>query len=281
MNIRLIVSTTAIAWFCLAQEVPRRSWDDAFRQQRSQANRAAPGQPVAAPYAPAEAYSALGVTIWRLRPSNDSDDRTARLLVQQGSADTSIEWTPVRIEAGMPFSVGDHVRLSIEGLHPGYLYVVDREEYRGGSLGDPLLIFPTTRLRGGDPRILPGRLFDIPAQLDKPPYFTLKRTRSDHVGEVLNLLLISKPLTDVSIGPAPVPLPKQLLERWQAQWGRRTELIEMAGGVGKPWTPAEKAVSGGTRDLLTVSDPLPQTIYRVATKPGDPILIEVPLRIQN
>jgi hypothetical protein len=132
MNIRLIASTTAITWFCLGQEAPRRSWDDAFRQQRSQANRAALGQPVPAAKTPDEAYSLLGVTIWRLRPSNNSDDRTASMLVQESSADIGTEWTPVRIEAGTPFSVGDHVRLSIEGLHPGYLYVVDREEFKGG-----------------------------------------------------------------------------------------------------------------------------------------------------
>ena len=144
-----------------------------------------------------------------------------------------------------------------------------------------MLIFPTTRLRGGDPKIIPGRLVDIPAQLDKPPYFTLKRSRSDYVGEVLNVLLISEPLADISIGPTPVRLPKQLLETWQAKWSRRTELIEMAGGAGKPWTPAERAVSVGTRGVLLESDPLPQTMYRVATKPGDPIFIEVPLQIKN
>ena len=255
MNIRILTCATVIASLSPAQDTSRRTWDDAFRQQRSHANSAA-----FSPKSSALAYSLLGVTIWRLQPLPGNN---------------SNEWTPIRTAVGAPFSVGDHVRMSIEALNPGYLYIVDREMYAGGQLGDPVLVFPTTRLRDGDPRVLPGRIIDIPAQLDKPPYFTLKHTRPDHVGEVINLLLTSEPILDLKIGAVPTPLSKQLLERWQARWGRKTDLAEMAGGAGQPWTPAEK------RDLLLESDPLPQTIYRVETKPGDPILVEVPLRIKN
>ena len=253
MNIRILTCATVIAWLSPAQDTSRRTGEDAFRQQRSHANSAA-----FSPESAALTYSLLGVTVWRIQPSPGNN---------------SSEWTPIRTEVGTPFSVGDRVRLSIEALNPGYLYIVDREMYAGGNLGEPVLVFPTTRLR--EPRILPGRIIDIPAQLDKPPYFTLKRTRPDHVGEVINVLLTSEPMPDLKIGAVPTPLSKQLLERWQARWGRKTDLAEMAGGASQPWTPAEK------RDLLLESDPLPQTIYRVETKPGDPILVEVPLRIKN
>jgi hypothetical protein len=42
------------------------------------------------------------------------------------------------------------VRLSIEASRRGHLYVIDQEAYADGSLGAPLLIFPTLRIRNGD-----------------------------------------------------------------------------------------------------------------------------------
>jgi hypothetical protein len=56
-----------------------------------------------------------------------------------------------------------------------------------------------------------------------------------------------------------------------------TEKFEMAGGAGKPWTRAEQeAGANGTRQL-TQDDRGPQTVYRVAVKPGEPLLVNVGL----
>jgi hypothetical protein len=43
----------------------------------------------------------------------------------------------------------------------GYLYVIDREQYEDGTLGEPVQIFPTTRTRGGDNSVKPGSLIEI------------------------------------------------------------------------------------------------------------------------
>jgi len=60
--------------------------------------------------------------------------------------------------------------------------------------------------------------------------------------------------------------------------GALTEKFEMAGGSGKTWTQAEQeAGANGTRQL-TQDDPGPQTIYRVAVKPGAPLLVKIGLR---
>jgi hypothetical protein len=89
--------------------------------------------------------------------------------------------------------------MSIEAARTGYLYVVDQELYADGSKGEPYLIFPTTRTRGGDNSVKVGRVIEIPAQEDAPFYFTLKRTRTDHVGEVVSVLVSPTPIQELTI----------------------------------------------------------------------------------
>jgi hypothetical protein len=281
MNIRFTLVAALMVLFGLAQQDLQRI-SDQFKRQRPRADRTAkPPRTLAS-----EANTLVGITIWQLRPSTSSDDPAARLLVQQRAAVAPVEWTPERVERGVQFAEGAHVRLSIEAPRPGYLYVVDREEYTGGRLGAPLLIFPTTRLRGGDNQVIAGRLIDIPGQLDNPPYLTLKRTREDHIGEILTVLVTHELLAEVVIGSTPVSLSEEQFDSRERKWTRKTDYIEMGRAAGKPWTSAERAAGAGTRDLtleklLTEDDPLPQTIYRVSTNAADPILVDVPLRIRN
>src|ERR1044071_4769400 len=105
----------------------------------------------------------IGVTLWRLHQSSGRD-AGARVLVMENAQTT--QWTPQRIEIDTPLQIGERVRLSIESPREGYLYVIDREQYSDGTLGDAYLIFPTLRTRGGDNRVRAGRLIDIPAQED-------------------------------------------------------------------------------------------------------------------
>src|ERR1044072_8730241 len=118
--------------------------------------------------APAPATEEIGITIWRLRASRDGD-QGGRVLVLDGLKQTP--YTPERIEASTPLSVGDRVRITVESPRQGFLYIIDREQFQDGSFGEPLLIFPTLHTRGGDTRVLPGRLIDIPAQEDQYSYF--------------------------------------------------------------------------------------------------------------
>jgi hypothetical protein len=120
----------------------------------------------------------IGVTVWRLRPSR-SGDTGGRVLVLDGLKQA--EWTPERIEADTPLNIGDRVRLTIESPRPGFLYIIDREQYADGSFGEPMMIFPTMRTRGGDNRVAPGRLIDIPAQEDQYSYFTAQPLEIDAI----------------------------------------------------------------------------------------------------
>lgn len=220
----------------------------------------------------------LGVTLWRLRPSkqNDSD---ARLLVIERSEQK--EWTPERIEVDTPLKVGERVRISVESPRAGYLYVVDREQYADGSLGDAYLIFPTTRTRNGDNKVRPGKLIDIPAQEDTPNYFTLvpSPSRSDQVAEVLSFIVTSRPLESLPITDKPIQVSKSDIAKWENTWSSEVERFEMEGGAGRAWTEEEKAASATSSSrLLTQEEPAPQTVYRIVAKARGSLLVTVPLR---
>ena len=191
----------------------------------------------------------------------------------------SSEWTPERIEADARLSEGDRLRISIESPSTGYLYVIDREQYADGSLGDAYLIFPTARTRGGNNSAVAGRVIEFPAQEDNPPYFTLTRSRPEHIGETLILIVAPSPLAELPTGSEPQKLSADKLAQWEKDWGGKAEQFELEGGAGLPYTKAERSAGGDGSRMLTQGDPLPQTILRMNAKPGTPVLVKVLLRI--
>ena len=221
-------------------------------------------------------FEEIGVTVWRLRTSRSSDEG-ARVLVMDGLRQS--EWTPERIEADTPLKVGDRVRLSVESPRPGFLYIIDREQYADGSFGEPMLIFPTLRTRGGDNRVEPGRLIDIPAQEDQYSYFTAQPTgdRRDQTAEVLTIILVPQPLP-LQIAAQPLKMADNQINGWEKLWGGTAERLELVGGAGRIWTMEEKAAGAALGRQLTQAGPPPQTVYRVARKAGGPLLVTVPLR---
>ena len=223
-------------------------------------------------------FSQLGLTVWRLRPATAADNGV-RIIVQK--EDETIELIPQRLPSDAPLHIGERIRFSFESPQEGYLYVIDREQFADGRLGEPVLIFPTTRTRNGDNQVAAGKLIEIPAQEDRPNYFTLQQSRlanTSQTGEVLTVIVTAKPLEGITIGPKALALTSEQVAQWEQQWGARTETFDLTGGAGKAWTKAEQeAGASGTRHL-TQEDPEPQTIYRVAAKPGAPLLIKIGLR---
>jgi hypothetical protein len=220
----------------------------------------------------------VGVTIWRLRPGV-ANDGGARVLVMENAQ--SSQWTPQRIEADTPLRVGERVRITIESPRQGYLYVIDREQYADGSLGDAYLIFPTLRTRGGDNRVRPGKLIDIPAQEDNPSYFTLvpSPNRSDQVAEVLTILITPEPFGELQLSNNPIKLSRSDVAKWERSWSSLVERFEMVGGAGKARTKEEmEASSRESARVLTQEEPLPQTVYRIGSKNRKAFLVTVPLR---
>ena len=264
-------------------ETTRHLWDTAFIDQgnKATANRKSPRRSyrVATPQVPITGVSpdtVIGITLWRLRPSRSADSGE-RIITHDGPG--SVEWLPERVSSNGRLSEGDRIRMSIEAARTGYLYVVDEEQYADGSKGEPYLIFPTTRTLGGENAVKSGRLIEIPSQEDSPPYFTLKRTRVDHVGENVIVLVTPTPIEGITITDKAQQLSAETVAQWEKSWGTQAGRLELAGGEGKPWTKQEKdAGADGTRSMRP-AEPAPQTLYYLpgATR-TDPVLIKVQLQ---
>jgi hypothetical protein len=185
---------------------------------------------------------------------------------------------PERVEADTTFREGDHVRLSIESLRAGYLYVVDRDLLADGTSGPAMLIYPWVDMLRGDNQMRPGKLVDIPGQEDDPSYFTARPTSPNQVGEILTVIVTSSPL-ELPISDKPFQISNVELTKWEKMWGGQSERFEMEGGAGEAWTKQEQqaAARKDTRQL-TREDPAPQTIYRVLTKDKTAFLVNVQLR---
>jgi len=259
------------------EEATRKLWDTAFiassskkttARRRSYRN-ATPNVPVnnVAP------ETVVGVTLWRLRPANRSDSGE-RLIVH----DDNSEWLPERISATTRLVQGDRLRISVETVRAGYLYVIDREQYADGTLGEPYLIFPTTRTSGGNNQVAVGRLLEIPAQDDSPPFFTMKKSRPDHVAEVLSVLVTSTPLEEVQITDKAQKLTDTQVASWEKAWGTSVGHLEMSE-TGQTWTKEEK---NATTRALTASAPAPQMLfYRPSVKPTEPMYVKLRLQYRR
>lgn len=221
--------------------------------------------------------SVLGVTIYRLRPPR-MNEPGARLLKHTPSGDA--EWLPVRVGSDTPLAENSLVRLNIEAARAGYLYVIDREMYANGALGEPQLIFPTKRIRNGQHQVRAHQLIELPDRADEPLYFTLKRSQPQHVGELLTVLITPQPLPDVTIGADTVALSPQQVNAWEKQWQAHDGRLELVSGLGQKWTEDEKQAGANPQVTLKAEAPGPQTVYyNPQAKAGDPVLVNVRLRL--
>lgn len=269
-------------------EQTRKLWDTAFISpakssgaSRRTAARRRSGERryrIATPNIPTQGVApdtVVGVTVWRLRPSTSADSGE-RLIVHEGADE--VEWLPERISANTQLGEGNRLRISIEAARTGYLYVIDRELYADGTMSDPYLIFPTTRTLAGDNEVKIGKVIEIPAQEDDPPYFTVRRSRSDQVAEVLSVIVSPTRLEGIEITAKAQKLSEAQVAVWEKSWGARVGWLEMEDGAGKPWTEEEKQAGDGTK-ALKADAPAPQVLYyRPNTKPNEPLFVQVRLR---
>jgi len=263
-------------------EGTRKLWDTAFinpGSKRTSPRKAAKrSYRVATPNVPTAGVNGetvVGVTLWRLRRAS-STDSGERLIVHEG-ADTA-DWLPERISTNARLAQGDRLRISVEAARIGYLYVVDREQYADGSFSEPYLIFPTTRTLGGNNHVTMGKIIELPAREDRPPYFTVRRSRPDQVAEVLSVLVSPSTLEGIEITDKAQKLSEAQVSTWERSWGARG-LLELEKGVGNAWTKEEKEAGSGVARVLKSDAPGPQAIYyQPNTKSSEPILVKVRLR---
>lgn len=256
------------------EEMTRKLWDTAFSGSSKKTGNRRRAYRNATPNVPVNDVApetVVGVTLWRLRTPRRSDSGE-RLIVHDDNATT--EWVPERISATTRLVQGERLRISVEAVRAGYVYIIDREQYADGSLGDPYLIFPTKRTGAGDNQVAIGRLLDVPAQDDSPPFFTMRKSRADHVAEVLSVIVTPTRLEDVTITDKALKLTDEQVASWEKSWGSSVGRMEMAM-AGQSWTKEEK--DARTR-ALTASAPPPQLVfYRPSVKPTDPMFVKLRL----
>lgn len=255
----LITGTLVVAQ--KSDEGTRKLWDTAYIApaggKSTARRRASRKYRIATPNVPIDNVvpeSVVGVTIWRLRPA-DRADSGERIIVHD---DNAKEYVPERISQTTKLNAGDRVRISVEAARNGYLYVIDRELYADGTLGEPYLIFPTTRTLNGDNQVSVGKLAEIPAQEDSPPFFTIRKSRPDQVAEMVSVLVTPTPLEGVQITDKAQKLTEAQVAKWEKSWSDSVGRLEMET-VGQTWTREEKDAAG-TR-ALTASAPPPQMLF--------------------
>ena len=263
------------------EQSSRALWDSAFVQQRPAAAPAAAktvAAPKPVPLAAGLKGDLLGITVWRLRRSAAGDEAGSRVLVHDEN--TTQEWTPERVSTDKPLAEGQRVRFSIEAAREGYLYIIDREQYSSGALSEPYLLFPTRKIRGGDNRVVPGTVIEVPAWTDSPPYVRLQRSRPDQTAELLTILISPQPMTGFEIGNNTIKLPAGQVAEWEKKWTVRTERLEAPRTAGKTYTSAERKAATDAKPMTQV-DPVPQTLYRVEANKDEPLLVNIPLLLEK
>lgn len=284
MRIIVICVVLALVATITAQtpdEATRKLWDTAFTAsstKKKTAHKRRSAYRIATPNVPTDNVApdtVVGVTIWRLRPAMRSDSGERLIVHDDGSTQ---EWLPERISPNTRLAPGDRLRISVEAARTGYLYVIDREQYADGTFGDPYLIFPTTRTLSGDNKVSIGKLAEIPALDDSPPFFTIRKSRPDHVAEVLSVLVTPEPLEGVQITEKAQKLTNEQVGSWEKAWSTSVGRMEMST-TGQAWTKAEK--DSATR-ALTAGAPAPQLLfYRPSVKPGEPMLVKLKLQYRR
>ena len=191
---------------------------------------------------------------------------------EDGTEEISLE----RIHADTKLFPRDRLRITVESAQKGFLYVISREKYADGSVGSPLLIFPSKKILDGNNLVHPGRLIELPEADNKIPFFKLKPSRPDQVAEELILLVTPGPLPGLMSTGKPLRLQKTQVEVWMRQWGAPIQSIELDGS--KAWSKAEQLAGKGGM-TLTPADAVPQTLYRVAGYANNPTMVPLELKL--
>jgi hypothetical protein len=255
----------------------RNLWNPAFNSQRP-----SPSPHPAAKKTPKEVAalgdSFVGLTLWKMRPSKPSDPARFRGLVHDDDPGGQAEWTPERANLDAPIRGDEMVRLSIESARKGYLYVIDRDAYPDGSFSKPTLIFPTTRLRGGNNRVEPGFLIEIPDAQDHPPAFRVEKTRPDQTGVVLTILVAPEPIPGLVITSQATQLSEPQVAEWERRWGSNVQRLDEKDS-GKVYTTAEADAARGGSNPLKAEDPTPSTLFHCSGNRAEPMLVKVRLKL--
>jgi hypothetical protein len=249
-----------------------------------------PKNPKTQPKEPEKQVSELGLTIWRLRPpvANESgfifnwerDDGPTEKLIAE------------RVSSTATFRLGDKWRMAVESSEKGYLYVIDRETTASGRLGNPSLIFPEFRDENNE--VGPGLLFDIPYALDENPWMKfVKRdsTPADWNGELFTIIISREKLPWLKLDD-----PSFLEDIENDSESEVFDRVDMDDRVfvnteanascgiatrGVEREKRSKTACGARARQLSRDEPQPQSVFRIRTTPGKPIVAFARIAVQQ
>lgn len=225
--------------------------------------------------------SYIGVTVWQMRESTEGTERR-KLTRRKGNKNVSLR--PFRIRTDTLLEPGESYVFGVESTRPGYLYIVDQEEYDDGSLRAPSLIFPDAEPDTANNEVTAGRVVEIPTQ-KSGDYFEAERSSPKHVGEVLTIIVSEEPLIErakIESGNYQDDL-NAILKTYREQWGQKLKVrwTETAEEMGKIYTEKEGMAGADASTKLSDQDPLPQRLYQIKAWGDVPLIVTVPLRYRG
>jgi hypothetical protein len=223
----------------------------------------------------------IGLNLWTMTPAPNSAPVKSRGFthpVEDPSG--SRDWTARRVTLNHAVHQDDWVRFSFEAAPAGYLYVIDRDVFANQELGEPVLIFPTHRIRAGNNFIAPAHVVQIPDPQDKPEGLRVDLAKPNQTGILLILMVTPKPIPDIVVGEDKQTLPERWLTRWEAQWSTDVEVSADPSLEGALETAAEKAAVEDPSHLLGGTDRAPIMLFHRRRHPNEPIYAKALIKVE-
>jgi hypothetical protein len=218
-------------------------------------------------------YVRMGMTIWRLSPTQCP---IPDCPLPKTSADSSkgLIDTATRVDDNAPLNNGERVRLGLESLaQSGYVYIIDREQFDDGSMGEGFLIFPTKKIDSAKNWAQPGQQIHLPRA---GGCFCVKSRNSQKVlvADVLTVVVSRTALLRAEeIGMDAIPVPTKLISYLARGDKQRTFRGFLNGGSGLAQTAQEQNAGAkgliDTAPVLTQNDLPPQMLYQSLVPIGD------------
>ncbi len=227
-------------------------------------------------------YVRMGVTIWRLSPSQcpilDCPLPKESVDSSKGLVDTA-----TRVDDNVPLNNGERVRLGLETLaQSGYVYIIDREQFADGSLGEGFMIFPTRKIAVGKNWAQPGQQIHLPRA---GGCFCVKsrNTQKVLVADILTVILSPNPLLAAEeIGADAIPVPVSLISFLSRADKEKMFRASLRGASGLAQTAQEQSAGAkglfDTEPVLTQNDLPPQTFFQSLVPIGKVALFNFSLR---
>jgi len=218
-------------------------------------------------------YVRIGMTVWRFSPNQCPIPDCPLPKISADSSKGLVD-TATRTDDTTPLNNGERVRLGLESLaQSDYIYIIDRERFDDGSMGEAFLIFPTKKIEGGRNWAQPGQQIQLPRANG---CFCVKSRNTQRVllADVLTVVLSRTPLLrPEEVGADAVSVPASLISFLARADKQKTFRGFLKGGSGLAQTAQEQSAGAkglfDTAPVLTQNDLPPQILYQSLVPIGE------------